>query len=71
MARKTVNIDQLLTMANSQLAEPTSTADGREAICSFIEGILLSVDRYAGFRYLETAEIAGNGSRREYFIKSV
>jgi hypothetical protein len=71
MPRKTIEVDALLKMANSQLAAKDSTADGREAVCAFIEGVLLSVDRYAGFRYLDTAEVAGAGTRREYFIKSV
>lgn len=71
MARKTVDVDTLVLMANRQLAAKDSTAEGREAVCAFIEGVLFLVDRYAGFRYLTTDEVAGAGTRREYFIKSV
>lgn len=71
MPRKTIEVDALLKMANSQLAAKGSTPDGREAVCAFIEGVLLEVGRYAGFRYIETTEVAGAGTRREYFIKDV
>jgi hypothetical protein len=69
MPRKTVDVDTLVLMANRHLAAPDSTAEAREAICTYIEGVLFLADRYAGFRYLETNDIQGGGSRREYLIK--
>jgi hypothetical protein len=71
MARKTISVDELVERANTYLAEEKTTAEGREAICSYIEGVLFSVDRYAGFRYLATNDIRGGGSRREYKIKDI
>jgi hypothetical protein len=74
MSRKTVEVGKLLNNANKFLAAPDSTADGREAVCSFIEGVLFETKNYEGYRYLElevhedgTLKTLGNGSRRQYF----
>lgn len=78
MARKTIPVERLREMTNAYLAHSDSTPDGREAVASMLEGVLMETGRYAGFRYLElkmaedgTVETLGCGSRRHYFIKDV
>jgi hypothetical protein len=74
MGRKTVEVGKLLNNAKKFLAAPDSTADGREAICSFIEGVLFETKNYEGYHYLDiayhddgTVKTLGSGSRRKYF----
>ena len=67
-ARKTIEVGTLLHRVNYFLASDRSTADEREVMCTFIEGVLHDTGNYRGYRYLDTAEIAGNGSRRFYFV---
>lgn len=67
-ARKTIEVGTLLHRVNTFLASENSTADEREVLCTFIEGVLHDTGNYRGYRYLDTAEIAGNGSRRFYFV---
>jgi hypothetical protein len=69
MKRKTIEVGKLLNAANAALSAKDSTADGREAVCAMIEYVLMDTNNYAGFRYLNTDEILGNGSRRSYFTK--
>jgi hypothetical protein len=69
-ARKTVEVGTLLHRVNYFLASENSTAEEREVMCTFIEGVLFDTGNYRGFRYLDTAEIEGNGSRRFYFVSS-
>lgn len=69
MTRKTIYVNRLREMTNTYLAHKDSTPDGREAVASMLEAALLETKRYAGFRYLETDEVEGAGSRRFYFIK--
>ena len=69
-ARKTVNVGALLYRLNYFLGSDRSTAEEREVMCSFVEGILFDTGNYEGYRYLDTDEIAGNGSRRYYFVSS-
>jgi len=66
--RKTVEVGTLLHRVNYFLASDRSTAEEREVMCTFIEGVLFDTGNYEGFRYLDTDEIAGNGSRRAYFV---
>jgi hypothetical protein len=73
MGRKTVEVGKLLNAANKFLAAKDTNEDGREAICSFIEGVLIETKNYEGYRYLEL-EIhedrniqIGSTSRRQYF----
>jgi len=66
--RKTVEVGTLLHRVNYFLASENSTAEEREVMCTFIEGVLFDSGNYQGFRYLDTDEIAGNGSRRAYFV---
>ena len=69
-ARKTVEVGTLLHRVNYFLASDKSTADEREVMCTFIEGVLHDTGNYRGYRYLDTSEIEGNGSRRYYFVSS-
>jgi hypothetical protein len=68
MVRKTVEVGTLLYRLNYFLASDKSTAEEREVMCQFVEGILHDTGNYEGFRYLDTDEIEGNGSRRFYFV---
>ena len=69
-ARKTIAVGTLLHRLNYFLANDKGTADEREIMISFVEGILHDTGNYRGYRYLDTAEIEGNGSRRYYFVSS-
>ncbi len=71
MARKTISVDRLRDMTNSYLASEDSTPDGREAVASLLEAALFETKRYAGFRYLDTDEVEGAGSRRFYMIREI
>ena len=67
-ARKTIEVGTLLHRVNYFLASKNSTAEEREVMCTFIEGVLHDTGNYRGYRYLSTDEIEGNGSRRVYFV---
>ena len=67
-ARKTIEVGTLLHRVNYFLASDRSTADEREVMCTFIEGVLHDTGNYRGYRYLDTDQIEGNGSRRFYFV---
>lgn len=67
VARKTVEVGKILRMANSFLAAENTTADEREGVCALMEAILFETGNYRGYRYLDTDQIEGNGSRRFYF----
>jgi hypothetical protein len=67
-ARKTIEVGTLLHRVNYFLASDRSTPDEREVMCTFIEGVLFDTGNYRGYRYLDTEQIAGNGSRRHYFV---
>lgn len=66
--RKTVEVGTLLFRLNYFLANGHSTPEEREIMIQFVEGILLDTGNYMGYRYLDTSEIAGNGTRRYYFV---
>jgi hypothetical protein len=68
IARKTIAVGTLLHRLNYFLANDKGTADEREIMISFVEGILHDTGNYRGYRYLDTSEIEGNGSRRYYFV---
>ena len=70
IARKTVEVGTLLRRVNFFLASDRSTAEEREVMCTFIEGVLFDTGNYRGYRYLDTSEIEGNGSRRHYYPSS-
>ena len=67
-ARKTVEVGTPLRRVNFFLASDKSNADEREVMCTFIEGVLHDTGNYRGYRYLDTDQIEGNGSRRHYFV---
>jgi hypothetical protein len=71
MARKTIEVGTLLYRVNYFLKNDKGSADEREVMCSFIEGILQDSGNYEGFRYLDEKEYAGQaeglGTRRQYF----
>ena len=69
-ARKTIEVGTLLYRLNYFLASDKSTADEREVMCTFVEGILHDTGNYEGYRYLDTDEIEGNGTRRFYFVSN-
>jgi len=68
IARKTIEVGTLLHRLNYFLASEHSTPEEREVMCAFVEGVLHDTGNYMGYRYLDTDEIAGNGSRRYYFV---
>ena len=68
MARKTIEVGTLLHRVNYFLENDRGTAEEREVMCTFIEGVLHDTGNYEGYRYLDTDEIEGNGSRRFYFV---
>lgn len=65
--RKTIEVGKVLKLANHMLAKSEVSAEQRKGVCSMLETILFETGNYQGFRYLDTSEIAGNGTRREYF----
>lgn len=67
-ARKTIAVGTLLHRLNYFLANDKGTAEEREVMCQFVEGVLHDTGNYEGYRYLDTDEIAGNGTRRFYFV---
>jgi hypothetical protein len=69
MARKTVEVGTLLYRLNYFLASDRSTAEEREVMCTFVEGILHDTGNYMGFRYLavEGTTYVQDGSRRYYY----
>ena len=73
-ARKTVEVGTLLYRLNYFLKNDKGTAEEREVMCQFVEGVLHDTGNYEGFRYLDAREYEGEaeglGSRRFYFISS-
>ena len=69
-ARKTVEVGTLLHRLNYFLANDKGLPEEREVMCTFVEGILHDTGNYEGYRYLDTDEIEGNGTRRFYFVSS-
>lgn len=67
MARKTIEVGKILKMANAFLAAKNTTADEREGVCAMLETVLFETGNYMGYRYLDTDQIEGNGSRRYYY----
>ena len=71
-ARKTIAVGTLLHRLNYFLANDRGTADEREIMISFVEGILFDTGNYRGFAYLPAedypGEVDGLGTRRRYFV---
>lgn len=68
IARKTIAVGTLLHRVNYFLANDRGTVEEREVMIQFMEGVLFDTGNYRGYRYLDTDEIAGNGTRRFYFV---
>ena len=71
MARKTIEVGTLLYRVNYFLKNDKGSADERDVLSSFIEGILHDTGNYEGYRYLYAKEYPGEaeglGTRRHYF----
>ena len=66
-ARKTIEVERIKQMVNYYLKNsPTDEALQREGECQLLEAILAETGNIRGFRYLETDEVSGSGTRREY-----
>ena len=72
IARKTVEVGTLLYRLNYFLENDRGTAEEREIMIMFVEGILHDTGNYRGYRYIEGpgGEADGLGSRRYYFVGS-
>jgi hypothetical protein len=72
IARKTIAVGTLLHRLNYFLANDKGTADEREIMISFVEGILHDTGNYRGYRYIDgpDGEVDGLGSRRFYYVSS-
>lgn len=66
--RKTAAVGTLLHRLNRFLASDESTPEEREVMAAFVEGVLHDTGNYLGFRYLDTDEVEGAGTRRFYFV---
>jgi hypothetical protein len=72
--RKTIDVERIREIANGMLARSDDDrADGREAIATLVESILMETGNYRGFRYLEIVRDGaenvvtfGDETRREY-----
>ena len=71
-ARKTIAVGTLLHRLNYFLANDRGTADEREIMISFVEGILHDTGNYRGYRYIDgpDGEVDGLGTRRYYYVSS-
>jgi hypothetical protein len=67
VSRKTIEVGKLLNMANHFLNAKNTNTDERIAIAQFLESILFETGNYEGYRYNESLEVDGMGSRRYYF----
>jgi hypothetical protein len=68
--RKTVPVGTLLYRLNHFLAHESSTPEEREVMCQFVEGVLFDTNNYLGYRYLDTNEVEGAGTRRYYYVST-
>jgi hypothetical protein len=72
--RKTVAVGTLLHRLNYFLASDLSTPEEREAMATFVEGVLHDTGNYEGFRYLPNdhceLDFESDGTRRFYFVSS-
>ncbi len=75
MARKTVQIQDLITFANIALArtDDEATIGFKEGICTMVEKVMFLADNYNGFRFLDSSQTQpytmGHVSRQYYFPK--
>jgi hypothetical protein len=75
MSRKTVQLVELITFANQQLARTDSEATFgfKEGICTMVEKAMFLADNYNGFSFLDSSQTQpytiGHVSRKYYFPK--
>jgi len=75
MARKTVQVVDLITFANIALArtDAEATFGFKEGICTMVEKAMFLADNYSGFSFLDNSQTQpytmGHVSRRYYFPK--
>jgi hypothetical protein len=70
VSRKTIEVGKVLNMANYFLNAENTTPDERIAVAQFLESILFETGNYEGYRYTESLEVDGMGTRRQYFPSS-
>lgn len=75
MARKTVQVVDLITFANIALArtDEEATFGFKQGICTMVEKAMFLADSYSGFRFLDNSHTTpgtmGHVSRQYYFPK--
>ena len=75
MARKTVQVVDLITFANIALArtDEEATFGFKQGICTMVEKAMFLADSYSGFRFLDNSQTTpytmGHVSRQYYFPK--
>jgi len=75
MARKTVQVVELITFANEALArtDNEATFGFKEGICTMVEKAMFLADCYSGFSFLDSNDTRigtlGHVSRKYYFPK--
>jgi hypothetical protein len=75
MARKTVQVVDLITFANIALArtDEEATFGFKQGICTMVEKAMFLADSYSGFRFLDNSQTEvgtlGHVSRKYYFPK--
>jgi len=73
MARKTVQLVELITFANEALArtDAEATFGFKEGICTMVEKAMFLADNYNGFSFLDNSQTEpytiGHVSRKYYF----
>ena len=65
--KKTIDVSRIKEMVNHYL-EKSHRSEYAERLgeCNLLEAILMETGNYKGFRYLETDEAEGAGTRRFY-----
>ena len=75
-ARKTVKVSEVKDLANKMLANSVDElTEGRQAVASMIEHVLMDTDNYKGFGYLpgvvdytvSPPNVYGDETRRVYY----
>jgi hypothetical protein len=66
--RKTVDVDRVREIANKMLADSADKCiDGRKAVATLLESILMDTGNYHGFRYIDGTPVgAVDDTRRRY-----
>ena len=68
MARKTVNVKQVVESANKILTDsPASSTDIRFGVIGLLEQVLFDSDQYHGFQFVDGNKGHTDDSRRVYY----